>query len=73
MEFFNYKNTEILIVNYNTPDYILELYNQIREFISKKIVINIVDGSDELIKKRGVDYVILNGKMKNIIKYFLVL
>ena len=67
MEFFNYKNTEILIVNYNTPDYILELYNQIREFISKKIVINIVDGSDELIKKRGVDYVILNGKMKNII------
>jgi hypothetical protein len=67
MDFFNHNNTEVLIVNYNTPDFILDLYNQIREFISEDIVINVVDGSDDLIKKRGVDYVVLNEKMKNVL------
>lgn len=68
MEFFNHTNTEVLIVNYNTPDFILNLYKQIREFISEDIVINIVDGSDDLIKKRGTDYVVLNEKMKNVLE-----
>jgi GT2 family glycosyltransferase len=67
MEFFNHKNTEILIVNYNTPDYIIELHNQIRNFVSEKMVINVVDGSDNLLKNRGVDYIVLDNKMKNIL------
>jgi hypothetical protein len=44
---FNSDNTEILIVNYNTPDFIINLHSQIRDMVDTKMVINIVDGSDK--------------------------
>ena len=68
MDFFNDNNTEILIVNYNTPDYIIRLHSQIREYISSEITINIIDGSDEKLKIRGDEFPQLNKRMELILK-----
>jgi len=42
----NYKEVEILSVNYNTPELIYRQYISIRKYISKTIKIRIIDGSD---------------------------
>lgn len=58
----NIKNTNIIIVNYNTPDLLLRLYNQIRKKIGD-ILIFVVDGSDSKIIKRGESIILLNDLM----------
>jgi hypothetical protein len=64
---FTRENTEILIVNYNTPDFIIDLHSQIREMVDNEITINIVDGSDDKLINRGVEFIELNSKMKNLL------
>lgn len=63
---FNEKNTQILVVNYNTPDYIIEQYKSIRKYIGDDISINIVDNSDKKISKRGKKIEVLNKDLYDI-------
>lgn len=63
---FNEKNTEILVVNYNTPDYIIEQYKSIRKYIGDDISINVVDNSDKKISKRGKKIEVLNKDLYDI-------
>jgi GT2 family glycosyltransferase len=63
---FNEKNTEILTVNYNTPDYIIDQYKSIRKFLGNEFIINVVDNSDGKIKKRGKKIIDLNKDLYDI-------
>jgi hypothetical protein len=65
---FNSNNTEIIIVNYNTPDFIIRLHSEIREFIGDDITIHIVDGSDGRLQKRGINIINLNEELKIILE-----
>jgi hypothetical protein len=56
-------NLSILTVNYNTPDFIFNLINSIRNE-DKNIEINIIDGSDYRLIERGDIIVEINNKLK---------
>lgn len=62
---FNSDNIEIISVNYNTPDYINKQYESIRKNLSDNIKINIIDGSDKNILKRGEWIISEKNKMYN--------